>query len=166
SGDRMRAVRRLRFSEREAPFGYALVVPALLYLTAFIAYPFAMSIWLSVTDAQAGAQKWNWVGFDNYSKVESYDLLGNDFVIAEKLPPAELQALVDKRKDGKVVVAPDGARFKASLQIGDKAIPVISSETEDGATYLANTMLNDLDWTIRDGKVIAHSGDSPLALSN
>lgn len=166
----MRPVKGLPFSEREAPFGYALVLPALLYLTAFIAYPFAMSVWLSLTDAQAGAQKWNWVGFDNYSKIESYDLVGNDFVIASKLPVAEAQALLDKHKDGKVVTAPDGARFKASLQVGDRLIPVFASDTEDGAAYLASTVLNDLDWQVhvkgKEAEVVAHAADSPLALGN
>jgi multiple sugar transport system permease protein len=162
-------VKGLRWSEREAPFGYALVLPALLYLAMFIAYPFAMSIWLSLTDAQAGAQKWNWVGFDNYSKIDSYDLSGNDFVIA-KLPMAEAQALIDHHKEGKVVTAPDGERFKASLQIGERVIPAIRSDTEDGATYLASTILTDLDWTLRpsgkEAEVVAHTAESALSLGN
>ena len=166
----MRPVKGLPFSEREAPFGYALVLPALIYLTAFIAYPFAMSIWLSLSDAQAGAQKWNFVGTDNYSKIESYDLSGNDFVIASKLTPAEAQALIDQHKDGKVVTAADGARFKASLQIGGRVIPVFAGDTEEGATYLATTLLSDLDWQLRskgkDAEVVAHSADSALALGN
>ena len=162
----MRAVGRLPFSEREAPFGYALVLPAVLYLTAFIAYPFAMSIWLSLTDAQAGAQKWNWLGLDNYSKIESYDLLGNDFVIAKQLSPADAQALIDRHKAGKVVTAPDGNRFKASLQIGDRTISLFAGDNEGDVTYLATTVLNDLDWQVRKDEVVAHAGDSPLALGN
>ena len=65
-------LRRTAFFEREAPLGYALVVPAVLYLTLFIAYPFFMSIYMSFTDAQAGNQKWTFVGGQNYSKVENY----------------------------------------------------------------------------------------------
>ena len=165
----MRPVTRLPFSEREAPFGYALVLPAVLYLLMFVGYPFAMSIWLSLTDAQAGAQKWNWVGLANYSKVDSYDLLGNDFVIAS-LPPAEAQALIDAHKSGKVVTTHDGARFKASLQIGARTIPVVRGDSEDGATYLASAILTELEWQLRPGpqqaEVVAHSSDSPLALGN
>ena len=56
-----------RFFERETPFGYALVLPAVLYLALFIAYPFLMSIYMSFTDAQAGNQKWTLVGTQNYS---------------------------------------------------------------------------------------------------
>src|ERR1700756_2758749 len=90
---------RIPFTEREAPFGYMLVLPAVLYLTAFIAYPFAMSIWLSLSDAQAGAQKWNFVGFDNYSKIESYELLANDLVVFDG-SEADAQALAASHKDG------------------------------------------------------------------
>lgn len=161
----MTARRRLAFWEREAPFGWALVLPAILYLTAFIAYPFAMSIWLSLTDAQAGAQKWNFVGLDNYSKVESYELSANDFVVFDG-KPEEAQALVAAHKDGKVEVAPDGARFKATLRIGERAIAVIEAANEGDAGYLAGTLLNDLDWQARGGKVVAHAADSPLNLGS
>ena len=77
----MRDLKRTLF-DREAPFGYALVFPAVLYLLIFIAYPFLMSIYMSFTDAQAGNRKWTYVGSANYSKVESYELSVNDFVIA------------------------------------------------------------------------------------
>src|SRR5262249_21693151 len=40
------ALPRLPFLEREAPLGYVLVLPAVLYLAVFIAYPFLMAIWL------------------------------------------------------------------------------------------------------------------------
>ncbi|MCA1829328.1 MAG: carbohydrate ABC transporter permease [Myxococcales bacterium] len=156
-------MQRLAFFEREGPFGYALVLPAILYLTAFIAYPFAMSIWLSMTDASAGASKWNYIGLDNYSKVESWELIANDFVIFDG-DKAEAQRIADQHKDeGKVVTAPDGDRFKASLQIGSHTIPVVETNGEDDATYLATTILNDLDWQVHGGKVVAHAADSPIS---
>ena len=165
-GQRMRPVAvRLPFWERETPFGTMLVVPAVLYLTAFIAYPFAMSIWLSLTDAQAGASKWNYIGLDNYSKVESWELTANDFVLFDG-DAAEAQRLAGEHKDGKVVTAPDGARFKASLQVGTRTIPVVVANSEDDATYLATTILNDLDWQVQGGKVIAHAGDSALSMGS
>lgn len=157
------AARKLPFWEREGTFGYALVIPAILYLTAFIAYPFAMSIWLSLTDAQAGASKWNFIGLDNYSKVESWELTANDFVIFDG-DKAEARQLAEAHKDGKVVVAPDGAHFKASLQVGSRTIPVVEANSEDDATYLATTILNDFDWQVQGGKVVAHSAESPLSL--
>ena len=157
--------RKLPFSEREAPFGYALVIPAVLYLTAFIAYPFAMSIWLSVTDAQAGAQKWNYVGIDNYSKVDSYDLVANDFVLFDG-KAEEAKAFAEARKEGKVATAPDGSRFKAAIEVAGRSVPVVSLEDEGNAGYVANTILNDLDWQVHGGKVVAHASDSPLSFGN
>ncbi|MGE5047536.1 MAG: carbohydrate ABC transporter permease [Deltaproteobacteria bacterium] len=159
------ALRRLPFSEREAPFGYALVLPAILYLTAFIAYPFAMSIWLSLTDAQAGARKWNYIGFDNYSKVESYELIANDFVLFDGKDD-EAKALLAAKKDATVAAAPEGSRFKAVLQIGGRSIPVVTADNEGDATYIATTILNDLDWQVHGGKVVAHASDSPLSFGN
>ncbi len=116
---------RLPFTEREAPFGYALVLPAILYLTAFIAYPFAMSVWLSLTDAQAGAQKWNYVGMDNYSKIDNYDLVANDFVLFDG-KDEEAKAFAAAKKDGKVVTTPDGDRFKASIQVAGHDVPLVA----------------------------------------
>lgn len=159
------ALRRLPFSEREAPFGYALVLPAILYLTAFIAYPFAMSIWLSLTDAQAGARKWNYIGLDNYSKVESYELIANDFVLFDG-KDEEARALLAARKDGTVTSAPEGSRFKAVLQVSGRSIPVVTADNEGDATYIATTILNDLDWQLHGGKVVAHASDSPLSFGN
>ena len=88
----MRDLKRKLF-DREAPFGYALVLPAVLYLLIFIAYPFLMSIYMSFTDAQAGNRTWTFIGPANYSKVESYELSANDFVIATFPTLAQAQAL-------------------------------------------------------------------------
>jgi len=79
---RVEALKKGAFFDREAPFGYGLVLPAVLYLLVFIAYPFLMSIYMSFTDAQAGNRTWTYVGAANYSKVISYELSVNDFVIA------------------------------------------------------------------------------------
>jgi multiple sugar transport system permease protein len=166
AGSARPAVRtRLPFSEREAPFGYALVLPAILYLTAFIAYPFAMSVWLSLTDAQAGAQKWNYVGMDNYSKIDNYDLVANDFVLFDG-KDEEAKAFVAAKKEAKVVTAPEGDRFKASLEVAGHAVPLVALKDEGDATYVATTILQDLDWQVQGGKVLAHSADSPLGFGN
>ena len=156
---------RLPFTEREAPFGYALVLPAILYLTAFIAYPFAMSVWLSLTDAQAGAQKWNYVGMDNYSKIDNYDLVANDFVLFDG-KDEEAKAFAAAKKEAKVVTTPDGDRFKASLQVAGHDVPLVALRDEGDATYVATTILDDLDWQVHGGKVVAHSADSPLGFGN
>src|ERR1700738_3583925 len=91
---------RLTLFEREAPFGYALVLPAALYLLVFIAYPFLMSIYMSFTDAQAGNRKWTFIGPANYSKIESYELSANDFVLATFPTVAQANAFVEKKGEG------------------------------------------------------------------
>jgi multiple sugar transport system permease protein len=159
-------LRRTAFFEREAPLGYALVVPAVLYLTLFIAYPFFMSIYMSFTDAQAGNQKWTFVGGQNYSKVENYQILANDFVIATLSSEGEAKALVAARGDGKVTTAPAGGGFRASLVVGGRTIPVLEMPKEDDASFLASTLLSDLEWKVTGsaGKfsVVAHAADAPV----
>lgn len=57
---------RLRsFLDREATFAYLLLFPALLVLLLFIAYPFVLGIWLSLTDKRAGVPG-NFIGLDNF----------------------------------------------------------------------------------------------------
>jgi len=36
--------------EREAVFGYGLIIPALALITGLVAYPFAMAIYFSLSD--------------------------------------------------------------------------------------------------------------------
>jgi len=160
---------RLGFFDREAPFGYALVLPAVLYLLVFIAYPFFMSIYMSFTDAQAGNRKWTFVGPANYSKVESYELSANDFVIATFPTVAEANSFIEKKAEGQQVTDPaPGGRFRASIVIAGKKIPLLEMSNEDDVSFNANTILSDLQWKAQKtigGKydVVAHS-DTPLVI--
>jgi multiple sugar transport system permease protein len=56
---------RVRILDREAPLGYLLLAPALLLLVGFLAYPFLVGLWLSVTNAEAGVAG-QFVGLANY----------------------------------------------------------------------------------------------------
>lgn len=160
---------RLSLFEREAPFGYALVVPAVLYLLVFIAYPFLMSIYMSFTDAQAGNRKWTFIGPANYSKVESYELSVNDFVIATFPTAAEANAFVAKKAEGQQTTEQlPNKLFRATIVVGAMKIPVLEMATEDDASFNGSTILEDTQWNVRKtlrGKyeVIAHS-DTPLVI--
>jgi len=158
--------RRLRLLDREAPLGYVLVLPAVVYLALFIAYPFFMSIYLSLTDAQAGNRKWTFVGSKNYSKVENYQILASDFVLASVPTEAEASALVAARGEGKVVTAADGRAFRASLVVGGRTIPVLRMDKEDDASFVGGTILSDLDWRVEKTssgfRVVAHTPDAPI----
>jgi multiple sugar transport system permease protein len=56
---------RIRIFGQEAPLGYLLLAPTLFMLLAFLAYPFVIGIWLSVTDSEVGAIG-RFVGLGNY----------------------------------------------------------------------------------------------------
>jgi multiple sugar transport system permease protein len=158
---------RLKLLDREAPLGYFLVFPAILYLAAFIGYPFLMAIWISFTDAQAGNQKWTFVGPVNYSKVESYEIRANDFVLATVPDAAAARRLVESKSAAKVTTAAVGNGFRASLEAAGLTIPVVWMSKEDDASYLAGALASDLEWRAEktDGgkyRVVAHSGDNPV----
>ena len=89
---------RARLFEREAPLGYALVLPAVVYLALFIAYPFLMSIYLSSPTRRRAIGNGAAIGPANYSKVESYELVANDFVLATFASEAEAQSFADSEE--------------------------------------------------------------------
>ncbi len=53
--------------EQERILGYVLLAPALILLVVFMAYPFGLGIWFSLTDKLVG-QVANFVGLKNYLK--------------------------------------------------------------------------------------------------
>ncbi len=56
---------RFRVFEREAPLGYLLLAPTLIMLVGFLAYPFVIGLWLSVTDSEVGVIG-RFVGLGNF----------------------------------------------------------------------------------------------------
>lgn len=64
-GGRLYIGRRVRFLDRETHLGYVLLVPMLILLLVFLAYPFIFGIWLSVTNAQIG-EAGKFIGIRNY----------------------------------------------------------------------------------------------------
>jgi multiple sugar transport system permease protein len=141
--------------DREAPLGYLLVLPAVLYLAIFIAYPFFMSMYMSFTDAQAGNQTWTFVGPANYSKVENYEIRANDFVLATVPTQAEAQKMVAEKGSAKVATEPGAHGYRAILEVAGRRIPLLEMPKEDDASFLGSTIASDLEWKARaaqDGK--------------
>jgi len=56
------------YLEQEHILAYLLVAPALIILTLFIAYPFILGIWLSMTDKVVG-QEGHFVGLQNFRNI-------------------------------------------------------------------------------------------------
>lgn len=69
-------------SQGASLFAFALLAPALLYLTAIVAYPLVDTVQLSFTDA-ALKPTTNWVGWRNYGKIFNgtfAEIIGRTFV--------------------------------------------------------------------------------------
>jgi multiple sugar transport system permease protein len=159
---------RIALFEREAPLGYALVLPAILYLGVFILYPFVMSIWLSLSDAQAGNEKWSFIGAANYSRIDGYAVLADDFEIADFPSETEGLKFAGSRANGTVTTSPAGDRFTSTLHLSGRDIALFQMGDDGDASFAATTVLQDLDWQVRRAgsrwTVIAHSKDTPIAL--
>src|SRR5262249_62109038 len=62
------AIRR-SWLEREGVQGFIWIAPAFLYLAFFIAYPFFMSIFLSLSNARVGSPEYRFTGLTNYTRL-------------------------------------------------------------------------------------------------
>ena len=65
---------KARFWDREAPLAYLFMIPGLLILLFFMAYPFFLGIYLSMTDKMVGFADFSFIGLENFQ------LLINDMV--------------------------------------------------------------------------------------
>ena len=67
---------KARFWDREAPLAYLFMVPGLALLVLFMAYPFFLGIYLSMTDKMVGFADFDFIGLDNYRDLVQYDPVG------------------------------------------------------------------------------------------
>jgi multiple sugar transport system permease protein len=65
AGQKARRAHQLGFLDREGPLGYSLLLPTVLMLGAFLAWPFVFGLWLSVTNAELD-QPGHFIGLDNF----------------------------------------------------------------------------------------------------
>ncbi|HKA87793.1 MAG TPA: sugar ABC transporter permease [Haliangiales bacterium] len=160
--------RARKLFDREAPFGYALVLPAIVYLTLFIAYPFFMSMYMSFTGAQAGDRDWKFIGTTNYSKIDSYEVVANDFVVATLPTREEATRLVEAKGEGKFVTAAAGATFRGSFEVGGRSIPFLDMAGESDLSFIGDTVLQDFEWRVEPAggkfRVVAHTRETPITL--
>src|SRR5213080_2064074 len=75
-GARAGRIARVReWWEREAVFGYGLIVPALALIVGLVAYPFGMAIYFSLSDYWVGSPG-TFVGLQNFR-----DILANEIFL-------------------------------------------------------------------------------------
>jgi len=55
-----------RWLPRDAPFGYALLLPTATLITILVGYPFVRALWLSFHKKLLGKVDAPWIGLDNY----------------------------------------------------------------------------------------------------
>jgi len=80
--------RPLDLLDRERPLGYLLMVPGTLILLVFIAYPFFLGIWLSMTNSMIGVMG-RFVGLANFS-----NLLFNDSIFRQTVQNTFVYAFI------------------------------------------------------------------------
>src|SRR2546428_5643558 len=62
------AARLSDFLVGDTPVAYAFIAPAFFLLLFLVAYPFALSLWFSLSDARVG-ETGNFVGLDNFARL-------------------------------------------------------------------------------------------------
>ena len=73
--------------ENEAVLGYLLMVPALLLILVFIAYPFGLGVWLAFSNKLVGREA-EFIGFSNFTKI-----LGSEIFVRTALNTVLFTAL-------------------------------------------------------------------------
>jgi multiple sugar transport system permease protein len=53
--------------EGERVLGYALLVPAIVYIVGLIGYPFVLAVWIALTNQTVGSANPKFVGLDNFA---------------------------------------------------------------------------------------------------
>jgi ABC-type sugar transport system permease subunit len=53
--------------EGERVLGYALLLPAIIYIVALIGYPFGLAIWIALSNQTVGSANAKFVGLDNFA---------------------------------------------------------------------------------------------------
>src|SRR5712692_6919706 len=69
-GEAVVAPRRRGLLARDSHVAYAFIAPAFFLLAVLVAYPFVLSVWLSLSDARVG-NAGSFVGLDNFSRLLS-----------------------------------------------------------------------------------------------
>jgi multiple sugar transport system permease protein len=78
ASDRSFKARAMEALEDERILGYVLLTPALLLSLVFIAYPFVLGIWMSLTDKLVGVRG-EFVGLQNYTRLLGSDIFRTAF---------------------------------------------------------------------------------------
>jgi len=136
--------------DRERPLGYILLVPALVVLTIFLAYPVVFGIWLSMSDTTIGGGTGNFIGLENFQYLITKDAIfrrtiGNTFeytfvTVIFKFGLGLLMAAV-------LNVSFRGNRFIRSAMLLPYIVPTVLSTL--AWSWMFDSTFSVFNWTLR-----------------
>ncbi len=161
--------RARRLLDREASLGVLLMIPGALLLMVFMAYPFFLGIWLSLTDSMIGRMG-KFIGLRNFG-----DLLGdsiflqttkNTFVYA--LVTVPFKAVLGL---GLALVLNQGMRFSNVIRAGVMMPWIVPTALSTlGWFMIFDPVFSPISWLLRHlgliGSNINFLGDPLLAISS
>jgi multiple sugar transport system permease protein len=159
-----------RLLNREAPLAYLLMLPAAIILLLFMAYPFFLGIYLSMTDKMVGFAEYDFVGLDNYRSLLTDRIfrqtVANTFVYGFVTVPFKLLLGV-----GLALTLNQRFRFSRYVRAG-LLLPWIVPTAISSLAWLMifDPVLSPISWTLRDMGLISSNinflGDRTNAMAS
>lgn len=155
--------------EREASLGLILMVPGALLLVSFMAYPFFLGIWLSLTDTMIG-RPGSFVGLQNFTFLLSDTIFQqtarNTFTYALVTVPFKLVLGL-----GLALVLNNAMPFRSAIRAGVLMPWIVPTALSSlGWFMIFDPVFSPLSWILRSWGLITQNinflGDPVLAISS
>jgi multiple sugar transport system permease protein len=142
---------KARFWEREAPLAYIFMIPGLVILLLFMAYPFFLGIYLSLTDKMVGFADFAFIGLENYQYLIQNDpvfqrTVANTFIYSFITVPFKLLLGL-----GLALVLNQTFRFSRFIRAG-LLLPWIVPTAISSLAWLMlfDPVLSPISWVLKD----------------
>jgi multiple sugar transport system permease protein len=142
---------KARFWDREAPLAYLFMVPGVLLLLLFMAYPFFLGIYLSMTDKMVGFADFSFIGLENYQYLINNDpifqrTVANTFIYSFVTVPFKLLLGL-----GLALVLNQTFRFSRFIRAG-LLLPWIVPTAISSLAWLMlfDPVLSPISWVLKD----------------
>ncbi len=148
---------KARFWDREAPLAYLFMIPGLLILLVFMAYPFFLGIYLSMTDKMVGFADFSFVGLENYQLLLNDTTfrrtVANTFIYSVVTVPIKLLLGL-----GLALVLNQTFHFSRFIRAG-LLLPWIVPTAISSLAWLMlfDPILSPISWVLKDWGLIANN---------
>jgi multiple sugar transport system permease protein len=149
---------KAHFWEREAPLAYLFMIPGVLILLAFMAYPFFLGIYLSLTDKMVGFADFDFIGLENYKYLINADpvfqrTVANTFIYSFITVPFKLLLGL-----GLALVLNQTFRFSRFVRAG-LLLPWIVPTAISSLAWLMlfDPILSPISWVLKDWGLISQN---------